>query len=158
MENNRGGPPRPLTVDVFADIVCPWCFVGNERLERVLASLGPDERPITVRHHAFLLDPDTPAQGKNIPAMLRQRYGMTDPRGVWARVEAEARKAGFELDLSKQPTSFPTERAHVLIRHAETRGTARALVRALYQANFNEARDVSDVDVLAEIASRRGIL
>jgi predicted DsbA family dithiol-disulfide isomerase len=147
-------PPQvpALTIDLFSDVVCPWCFVGNERLERVLARL---DRPAIVTHHPFMLDPETPAAGTDIPSMLQRKYGV-DPRRLWARVEAEARKAGLDLDLSKQRTSWPTARAHTLIRHALAKGTQRALVRALFQANFIEARNISDPAVLAEIAALHG--
>jgi predicted DsbA family dithiol-disulfide isomerase len=146
---------EPLVVDLFVDIVCPWCFVGNERLERVLASPAAGSRPAVVRHHAFFLDPSTPPEGRNVPEMLRQKYGV-DPKRLWARVEAEARKAGIELDLSKQPNSYPTARAHTLIRHAEGRGTARALVRDLYRGYFLEARNIADPAVLADVGVRHG--
>jgi predicted DsbA family dithiol-disulfide isomerase len=142
----------PLAIDVFADVVCPWCFVGNERLERVVASI---DLPVTVRHRPFLLNPDTPPEGTDIPAMLRRKYGV-EPERLWARLEAEARKAGVELDLSKQRFSYPTVRAHTLLRHAGPKGTERALLRDLYRANFLQARNISDVGVLAEIAAPHG--
>ena len=47
----------PLEIDVFADVVCPWCFLGAERLDRVLASFA---HPVRVIHHPFFLNPDTP--------------------------------------------------------------------------------------------------
>lgn len=141
-----------LTVDLFSDVVCPWCFVGSERLERVLARL---DRPVTVTHHPFMLDPNTPPEGTDIPSMLQRKYGV-DPRRLWARVEAEGRKADLDLDLSKQRTSWPTARAHTLIRHALDKGTQRALVRALFQANFLEARNISDPAVLADVAGPHG--
>src|SRR5437016_1029728 len=128
---------KSLQIDLFADVVCPWCFVGSERLERVLAALG---RPARVTHRPFLLDPNTPAEGDDIPARLRRKYGVP-PEQLWARLEAEARKSELELDLSKQRRSYPTARAHTLIRHAAAKGTQRALVRALYRANFQEARN-----------------
>ena len=142
----------PLQIDLFADVVCPWCFVGSERLERVLAGLG---RPARVTHHPFLLDPGTPAGGTDIPALLRRKYGVP-PEQLWARLEAEARKSELELDLSKQRWSYPTARAHTLIRHAAAKGTQRALVRALYRANFQEARNINDIAVLAEVAAPHG--
>ena len=142
----------PLQVDLFADIVCPWCYLGSERLERVLASLG---RPARIVHHPFLLDPNTPEAGDDIPARLRRKYGVP-PERLWARLEAEARKSDLELDLSKQRLSFPTARAHTLLRFAAAKGTQRALVRALYRANFQDARNINDPAVLAEIAVPHG--
>jgi predicted DsbA family dithiol-disulfide isomerase len=143
---------KPLRIDLFADVVCPWCFLGSERLQRVLAALG---RPAEVTHHPFLLDPNTPAEGDDIPSRLRRKYGVP-PEQLWARLEAEARKSELDLDLSKQRTSYPTVRAHTLIRHAAAKGTQRALVHALYRANFQEARNINDVAVLAEIAAPHG--
>jgi len=143
---------KPLQIDLFADVVCPWCFVGSERLERVLAALG---RPARVVHHPFLLNPNTPPEGDDVPARLRRKYGVP-PEQLWARLEAEARKSDLELDLSKQRWSYPTARAHTLIRHAAAKGTQRALVRALYSAYFQEARNINDAAVLAEIAAPHG--
>ena len=159
MDDQLPARARPLTIDVFSDIVCPWCLVGNARLERVLAGLEAAgalaEGAAQVRHRPFLLDPATPPEGKDIPAMLRRKYGV-EPKALWARLEAEARKSGIELDLSRQPRSYPTIAAHTLVRHAGARGTQRALVRDLFAANFLEARNISDPAVLVEIASRHG--
>jgi len=143
---------EPLRIDLFADVVCPWCFVGHERLERVLASTG---RAARITHHPFMLDPHTPPEGDDIPARLRRKYGVA-PEQLWARLEVEARKSGLELDLSKQRLSYPTARAHTLIRHAEGKGTQDALVRDLYRANFIDARNIHDPDVLVEVAAPHG--
>jgi predicted DsbA family dithiol-disulfide isomerase len=152
METKSATGPAPLPIDLFTDIVCPWCFVGNERLERVLAASG---QPAVVSHHPFLLQPDAPPEGTDIPAMIREKYGV-DPRKVWGRLEAEAHKSGIELDLSKVRYSYPTVRAHTLIRHAAAKGTQRALVRDLFRANFLDAKNISDPGVLTEIAVRHG--
>jgi predicted DsbA family dithiol-disulfide isomerase len=143
---------KPLQIDLFADVVCPWCFLGSERLERVLAELG---RVAVVTHHPFFLDPNAPPEGDDVPARLRRKYGVP-PERLWARLEAEARKSDLELDLSKQRWSYPTARAHTLIRRAAAKGTQRALVRALYAAYFQQARNIHDTDVLAEVAAPHG--
>jgi predicted DsbA family dithiol-disulfide isomerase len=150
METQSQRRPAPLAIDLFTDIVCPWCFLGNERLERVLAASG---QAAVVSHHPFLLDPGTPPEGKDIPAMIRQKYGI-EPGQIWSRLEGEARKSGIELDLSRVRYSYPTVRADTLIRHAAGKGTQRALVRDLFRANFLEARNISDLAVLAEIGAR----
>jgi predicted DsbA family dithiol-disulfide isomerase len=144
--------PTPLQIDLFADVVCPWCFLGHHRLERVLESLGQAAR---VTHRPFMLDPNTPAEGDDIPARLRRKYG-TPPEKLWERLEAEARKSDLDLDLSKQRYSYPTARAHTLIRHGAAKGTQGALVRALYRANFQDARNINDPAVLADIAAPHG--
>jgi predicted DsbA family dithiol-disulfide isomerase len=141
-----------MLIDVFVDVVCPWCLLGNVRLERVLAALG---RPAVVRYRPFLLDPATPPEGTDIPEMLTRKYG-PGFRRIWERLESEARNAGIDLDLSKQTRSFPTARAHTLIRHAAAKGTQAALVRDLFHANFIDARNISDPAVLADIAQPHG--
>ena len=78
------------------------------------------------------------------------------PEQLWARLEAEARKSDLDLDLSKQRFSYPTARAHTLIRHAAAKGTQGALVHALYRANFQEARNINDPAVLADLAAPHG--
>ena len=149
----RATPDEPrLHIDLFADIVCPWCFLGSVRLERVLASLG---RPARVVHHAFMLDPNTPEAGDDIPARLQRKYGVP-PEQLWARLEAEARKSDLQLDLSKQRLSYPTARAHTLLRAAKAKGTQRALTHDLYRAFFQKARNINDPAVLADIAAPHG--
>jgi len=121
----------------------------------VLAELAALGRPAVVTHHPFLLDPNTPPEGDDVPARLRRKYGVP-PEALWARLEAEARKSDLELDLSKQRWSYPTARAHTLIRRAAAKGTQRALVRALYRAYFQQARNIHDTAVLAEVAAPHG--
>src|SRR3954464_2440693 len=144
--------PAPLQIDLFADVVCPWCYLGHQRLERVLESLG---QPARVTHRPFMLDPNTPPAGDDIPARLRRKYGVP-PEKLWARLEAEARKSDLDLDLSKQRFSYPTARAHTLIRHAAAKGTQGALVNALYRANFQENPHINAAAVLADIAAPHG--
>jgi predicted DsbA family dithiol-disulfide isomerase len=141
-----------MDIEVFSDCVCPWCYVGSVRLDRVLAE---DPEPHRVVYRPFFLDPSTPDEGTDIADMLRRKYG-ADPRQLWARVEAAARESGLELDLTRQRRQYPSLRAHTLLRHAEARGTQRALVRALFVANFDDALDINDPNVLAALGERHG--
>lgn len=143
-----------LHVDVFSDVVCPWCFVGSARLDAVLKEL-PADVEVSVEHHAYLLMPDAPAAGLNIQEYLRRKYGR-DPNAMNATVEAAAREAGLQLDLSRQKFSYNTADAHTLMRHAGPRGTQHALSTALFRAHFVDARNVSDPAVLEEVAVANG--
>jgi predicted DsbA family dithiol-disulfide isomerase len=141
-----------MDIEVFSDVVCPWCYVGSHRLDRVLAE-EPEQHDVVYR--PFFLDPTTPESGMDIADMLRRKYG-ADPRQMWARVESAARESGLSLDLSRQRLQYPTLRAHTLMRHAEARGTQRALAKSLFEANFVDALDVNDVNVLARLGERHG--
>ena len=122
-----------------------------------LASLSAERgmTDVTITYRTFLLDPDVGPAGKNIPEMLKARYGR-DPAPMFARVESEARNTGIALELAKQPMMYSTLRAHTLLRHAVARKTQRALNQALFAANFLDAKNISDADTLAEIASAHG--
>jgi predicted DsbA family dithiol-disulfide isomerase len=140
-------------IDVFSDFVCPWCLIGTHRLERVLDDLGMIEST-RIRYRPFMLDPNTPPEGKNIHDDLKKKYGR-DPGPLFARVESEAKSSGIRLDLSKQPRMVPTARAHTLMRHTEI-ARQHALAKDLFEAYFLEAVDISDIDVLVELATPHG--
>jgi predicted DsbA family dithiol-disulfide isomerase len=142
-----------LAVDIVSDVVCPWCFIGVTRMDQALAAF-PEVTP-RITFHPFLLDAKTPEGGVDLREHLRRKYGV-DPEPMFARVEAAAKESGLALDFTKVRRSVPTLRAHALICRAEERGTQRALKLALLGAYFLEGRDVSDVEVLAEIASAHG--
>ena len=143
-----------LAIDVFSDVVCPWCYIGTTRLEQALAGLA-SELEGEVCFHPFFLDPRTPKTGISVPDMLRKKYGV-DPKQVWARAEAAASDSGLSLDLSLQPMMYPTEAAHTLLRHAHGKGTQGALAKALFEAYFQRAQNIADEGVLASIAAEHG--
>ncbi|HEV7274787.1 MAG TPA: DsbA family oxidoreductase [Devosiaceae bacterium] len=146
--------PNHLKVDLFTDIVCPWCLIGSVRLDKALAAL-PAEVSVEVANHPFYLDPNTPAEGVVVADMLREKYGR-DPREIWARAEREAKASGIDLDLSRQPPSYPTAKGHTLVRLAAPKGTQHALANAITAAYFLEYRLINDDEVLADIATGFG--
>jgi len=146
--------PKTLKIDVFTDVVCPWCLVGSARLDKAIAEL-PADVVVEVENHPFYLDPNVPAEGVDVADMLRQKYGR-EPAEMWARVEGEAGKAGITLDLSRQPRMFRTAKAHTLTRLAKPLGTQHALANAIAAAYFLEQRQVNDDAVLADLAAEHG--
>lgn len=143
-----------LTIDIYSDVVCPWCFIGARRLRTVLEELAGEVRA-EVRHHPFMLNPGAPAGGVDLRAQLAERYG-ADPTPMFARVEAVAREAGIPLDLSLQRYTYDTTAAHTLLRHAAAKRTQAGLADDLFAAYFLDARDVSDPSVLADVAGKHG--
>jgi predicted DsbA family dithiol-disulfide isomerase len=143
-----------LTVDVFSDVVCPWCFIGSVRLEQALEGLK-DELEAEVCYHPFFLDASVPPEGISVPDKLRKKYGV-EPKQLWARAESAAHESGLALDLSKQPMMYPTGAAHTLLRHAHARGTQQALVGALFRHYFQDAQNIADPAVLSAIAAQHG--
>ena len=145
---------RTLKIEVFTDVVCPWCLVGSARLDQAIAALPPDVS-VEVENHPFYLDPNTPPEGYDVAEMLRKKYNR-EPKEMWARVEGEAKKSGIDLDLSQQPRSFPTQKAHTITRLAKAKGTQHELANAIASAYFLEHRPINEDAVLVEIATRFG--
>ncbi len=145
---------KTLKIDIFTDVVCPWCLVGSARLDKAIAALG-DDVEVIAENHPFYLDASTPPEGVIVAEMLAEKYGR-DPKEMWERVESEARKAGITLDLSKQPRMYPTAKAHTLTRLAKPLGSQHELANAIAEAYFLEHRQINDDNVLADIAVQFG--
>ena len=145
---------RTIKVDLFTDVVCPWCLIGSKRLDDAIAKL-PADVTVDVENLPFYLDPNTPPEGYDVAEMLRSKYGR-DPKTIWAHAEEQARLSGIDLDLSKQPRTFPTQKAHTLVRLARAKGTQHKLANAIAWQYFMEHRLVNEPDVLADIATGYG--
>src|SRR5690606_30090256 len=143
-----------LKIDVFTDVVCPWCLVGSARLDQAVARLG-DDVDVVIENHPFYLDPTVPPEGGDVGQMLREKYGR-DPKEMWERVEGEAKKAGIALDLSRQPRMFNTAKAHTITRLSKPNGNQHELANAIAEAYFLEHRQINADNVLADIAAQFG--
>lgn len=144
-----------LNIDLYTEISCPWCIIGQHRLDKVLAERFSD-LAVDIRHHPVLLIPDAPEEGIYVPDLLRTRHGVTDPKAAFARPESEARTSGLEMDLSRQPWAYRTQLAHGLILAARERGTQHQLAVAISKAYFLDVRNIGHADVLADIAINHG--
>ena len=82
----------PIALDVFADIACPWCFIGHRRLQAVLA--GGAAPAFAVRHRAFKLQPRLPPRGRPMRDYLAEQFGCPRTPRTTAGVAAEARRTG----------------------------------------------------------------
>lgn len=144
---------QSIRIDLFTDVVCPWCLIGTARLDQALATL-PEDVSVEILHHPFLLDPTTPEAGQNTKERLKAKYG-GDIDAMQARVEGAARDAGVPLDLSVQPMSYPTIKPHTLIRSAPPEHQY-GLAKAFAAAYFLEGKNITDDALLADIAAQYG--
>src|SRR4051794_23431524 len=103
----------PHTIDFVSDVICPWCFIGLQRLEQALAQEPASEAP-TIAFHPFQLDPTTPPGGADLRERLAAKYGI-EPGTMFGRVEAAARESGIPLDFEKIRRTPNTLKAHALI-------------------------------------------
>jgi predicted DsbA family dithiol-disulfide isomerase len=144
---------QEIKIEIFTDVVCPWCLIGQIRLDQVLARHFGDFQ-IRIEHRPVILMPDIPETGIKIADVLRSR-GL-DPATVQSRPEQEAKGVALELDLNLQQWFYPTKRAHTLIRLARQKGTEHEIAVAIARAYFCEARNIADPHELAALAGRYG--
>ena len=145
-----------IRLDILSDPICPWCFIGKTHLDKALAQ-RPDH-PFTIEWHPFQLNPDMPAEGMDRRAYLEGKFGGKEAAvRAYAPVVEHAAKAGLNIDFEGMKRTPNTIDAHRLIQWAGLEGRQIAVVDALFQAYFVEARDIGDADVLADVADTSGM-
>lgn len=144
-----------ITIDVVADIVCPWCFIGKRRLETAVA-LVRQQRPaiqLSTRWLPFFLNPNTPPEGEPYLPFLEQKFGGRAPvEALFARVREAGKAYGIDYAFEKIALRANTLAAHRLIHWAQQRGNADALVERLLVAQFQRGEAVGDRVTLIRIA------
>jgi predicted DsbA family dithiol-disulfide isomerase len=149
-----------VKVEIWSDVVCPWCYVGKGRFEEALRRLGWDESDVEVTFRPFELDPNVPPGGLEIGDYLRRKFGSA---ATVEAIEGRVGEAGAELGLTfdwPKVRRVNTFDAHRLLEWAlVTAGPAAQgrLKRRLMQAYFAEGGDVSDHPALAALAAEVGL-
>ncbi|EPX78483.1 DsbA family oxidoreductase [Salipiger mucosus] len=145
-----------VTLDIFSDPICPWCYIGKANLDRALA-----ERPdhgFTIRWRPFMLNPEMSAEGMDRRAYLEAKFG--GPEGAeeaYRPVHEQAEQAGIAMNLDAITRTPPTHDAHRLLHWSEIEGVQTAMVSALFRAYFVEGRDIGDAEVLGDLADGCGL-
>ena len=153
---DRFAPTAALHVEVIADFVCPFCFLGKRRFDQALQAV---QGPSDVSWYPFQLNPEIPLVGQAFDAYLTQRFG--DPANVAPVLEHlvdEGRRESIDFNFDRirhVPNTLP---AHQLMQQAQNLGIDQSpLADDLMSAFFEQGRNIGDADVLAGIAARHGI-
>jgi predicted DsbA family dithiol-disulfide isomerase len=147
----------PLRVEIWSDIVCPWCYIGKRRFERALAAFGRDA--VSLIHRAYQLNPALPkGEVRNHHDLLMIKYGLTDAAAtdMQVRVEKAAAGEGLEFHLVGGVTGNTFD-AHRTLQLARQRGRQDAVLERLYRAHFTEQRSIFDTTSLADLAVEAGL-
>lgn len=146
-----------MRVDIWSDVICPWCYVGKARFEKALGSFAHRDE-VEVIFHSFELDPSSPrGQRDSNLEMLSKKFGKSPAEALALddQVGRLARAEGLGFD-SGRPVGNTFD-VHRVLHLGLDRGGQRELLDAINEAYFAQARDVFDGDVLTEVAVGAGL-
>jgi predicted DsbA family dithiol-disulfide isomerase len=151
----------PLRIDIVSDVVCPWCIIGLKQVEKALTLVGQDIAAETY-WHPFELNPNMVPEGEDTAAHIARKYGSTpeQSRANRSRLSDIGNSVGFAFNYGEGMRIYNTFNAHKLLTiFGSERGwrAQTALKMALFTAYFQDRRDVSDIDVLCDIAETQGM-
>ena len=146
----------PLTIEIYSDVVCPWCYVGKRRLERALTQLATVRTSVTWR--PFQLNPTMPAEGMDRIAYLEAKFGGLDTfRRLEEQVIAAGSLEGITFSFEKILRTPNTFLAHRLIWYSKQEGRQDQIVEALFRGYFEHGADIGSASALSYLAESAGL-
>ncbi|MBX2963782.1 MAG: DsbA family oxidoreductase [Cyclobacteriaceae bacterium] len=148
---------QSITIDVFSDIVCPWCYIGKRRLEGAIQRLSSNF-VFDITYHPFELNPTLPASGLNQKEYLVNKFGGLDRyMQITEHVTRIAALDGLTFDFEKQTTAPNTRDAHRLVWWAKSYTKQAELTESLMKAYFTDGINLSLTDSLVTIGEAIGL-
>lgn len=146
-----------LHIDIYSDVICPWCYVGKRRLERALAQVK-DGLNLRITWRPFQLNPTMPVGGMERTVYLKAKFGSLD---IFKDMEQRLLEAGasehipfaFEK-ITRTPNTFG---AHRLIWYAAQQGCQNEMVDQLFKGYFEEGADIGSIPTLVRLAAQAGL-
>ena len=146
-----------IQIEIYSDVVCPWCFIGKRRLEQALETVGYAQQT-DIAWRMFQLNPTMPKEGMDRRDYLDQKFGGTEARRAIQERVAKAGEANgivFAFDrIERTPNTFDTHRLNWI---AQRQGKHDDLVEAQFHAYFTEGRDIGDDQTLVDVATETGL-
>jgi predicted DsbA family dithiol-disulfide isomerase len=156
MEQNSTAEQTPVVVEVWADLGCPWCYVGKHRLQRAI-EVRPDAGRFQMKIRSFELNPGTPKEPEPIEAVFMRKHG-GDPSVVLQaekRIQAIAHREGLAFDLDRSNAN--TFDLHRVMHFAEQSGMGLQFFSQIQDRFFSGEIDPYDADVMVEVALSLGL-
>ena len=146
----------PIRVDIVSDVVCPWCTIGYYQLAKAADAAGIE---LDVNWHPFELNPQMAEAGENLFQHLVGKYGITAEQSQKTRAQMTqlGSDLGFAFNFTDDMFMWNTFKAHQLIDWAEDQGRAHDVKLALFKAHFTNRQNLSDLEVLADVAQSVGL-
>lgn len=144
------------TLDIISDPICPWCYIGKTRLDRALEKV-PDH-PFDIRWRPFQLNPDMPREGMDRREYLEKKFGGKEGAlRVYGQIAEHAEADGLDIAFDKITRTPNTLDAHRLIRWAQVENLQNTIMTDLFDRYFRLGEDISDHNILSEIAGNAGM-
>ncbi|WP_438444938.1 DsbA family oxidoreductase [Gorillibacterium sp. sgz5001074] len=145
-----------MRIDIFSDNVCPWCRIGKQNLMEAL-HLWASPEPVTIRWRSFQLDPSIPAEGRPFRESLEKKFGGAEQMDqIIGHVCKAGEACGTAFAFEKIQVEPNTFLSHQLLKLVPPEKQTE-VADALFRANFEEGRNIGDLDVLAAIADEAGL-
>lgn len=148
-----------LTVDIWSDLACPWCYIGKRKFEIAAERFAASGREVTTVLHSFELAPDTPVDfdGSEIDFLAKHKgIGLAQVELLLAQVTEVAASVGLNYDFAALKHT-KTLMAHELLHLAKAKGVQVELAERLFKAYFEEGRHLGRIEELAELAAEVGL-
>ena len=146
-----------MRVDIWSDIVCPWCYIGKRHFEQGLAEFGARDE-IEVVYHAFELDPSIPpGPGTPVLELLAAKYGMSRDQAAQAEAAVADRATAAGLPFTGSRVMGNTFDAHRLVRLGRERGVQDQVLQGLYEAYFGAGQPIFEPAELTGLAAAAGL-
>jgi predicted DsbA family dithiol-disulfide isomerase len=149
-------PSDRVVVDVWSDVICPFCHLGDTLLAQAIERSG---RPVEVRYHSFQLMPELPqGPGRDVVEVLVETKGVSPEQAEAMNSQVAARAAAVGLDLRFDRALVANTRdAHRLLHLAREHGVQAEVAALLFRAYFTDGRDIGTHGVLADLAVEAGL-
>lgn len=147
-----------MRIDIYSDVVCPWCWIGKHRFQQGVQLLGADAPVLDIHWQPFQLDPDA----GTTPVPLREAYarkfgGVERTEQIFGQTQATARGEGLPMDFSQGQVRVTTLPAHRLLWLAGQHGVQDAVGEALFRAHFEHGQNLADTEVLTRAGVAGGL-
>ena len=154
--SSKAADATMISIDLFSDPICPWCYIGKRRLEEALA-IRPDIR-VEIEWHSFQLNPMLPQDGMSRSDYLSLKFGNPDnARRLYRNIEGVGQQAGIAFNFERIEVTPNTVDAHRLIHLARQYGVQNDVVERLFAAYFLDGENIGDIMTLALIGDAAGI-
>ncbi|WP_018478701.1 DsbA family oxidoreductase [Pontibacter roseus] len=150
---------QKIKIDIFSDINCPWCYIGEKRLQNALQKVE-DKYEVDVHFKAFELNPNIPQEGMTRLDYFKGNYGeqmLAQIPTMDSRMTETGAAEGIDFHFSDDMTVNNTFNGHRLIWLAEQYGVQEAVSNALFKSYFTEGNNMNDTELLKQVGIAHGI-